>query len=287
MSGDITSARDIRLDGRVAIVTGAARGIGRAIAHALARAGADVLYADVMGGATGLATRDVAGQKGCGRVLGVPCDITRPDDCERTVEEAIRLFGRLDILVNNAGKGPVHLETAPATRSLKFWEADPDAWRDVITTNVVGTFFMSHHAAPHLVASGARGRIINVTTSLATMQRRENSPYGVSKVATEAETMIWAKDLEGTGVTCNSVLPGGATDTDFISAPTRAAMRDRGRIVLQPDIIVPPVLWLASDHAAGVTGARFVGNLWDESLPLAEAAERAREQPVLRPSGGD
>lgn len=282
MASEEGGIRNIRLEGRVAIVTGAARGIGRTIAHALARAGADVLYADIDGGATGLATRDIAGQRGCGRVLGVTCDITRRDDCERTVEEAIRLFGHLDILVNNAGKGPVHLENAPGTKSLKFWEADPDAWRDVITTNVVGTFFMSHHAAPHLVASGARGRIVNVTTSLATMQRKTNSPYGVSKVAIEAETLIWSKDLEGTGVTVNTVLPGGATDTDFVSAPTRHEMRATGRTILQPDIIVPPVLWLASSHSDGVTGQRFVGRNWDESLGFAEAAQRARERPVLR-----
>lgn len=274
--------RDLRLDGRVAIVTGAARGIGRTIAQALARAGAHVLFADIDGGATGFATRDVAGRPGCGRVLGVPCDITQIGDCERTVEEAVRLFGRLDILVNNAGKGPVHLERAPGTTSLKFWEADPDAWRDVITTNVIGTFLMSHCAAPHLIAAGADGRIVNVTTSLSTMQRKTNSPYGVSKVAIEAETLIWSKDLEGTGVTVNTVLPGGATDTDFVSAPTRAAMRSSGRVILQPDIIVPPVLWLASAHSAGVTGQRFVGRNWDESLPLAEAARGALEPPVLR-----
>ena len=284
MSGDHLKARDLRLEGRTAIVTGAARGIGKAIAHALARAGANVLYADIDGGATGFATRDIAGQPGCGRVLGVPCDITDPAACERTVSEAERLFGGLDILVNNAGKGPVHLEKSPRTKSLKFFEADPRAWADVIQTNVIGTFLMAHYAAPLLIKAGARGRIINVTTSLSTMQRKTNSPYGVSKVAIEAETLIWSKDLEGTGVTVNTVLPGGATDTDFVSAPTRTQMRETGRTILSPEIIVSPVLFLASDHAAHVTGRRFVGKDWDDSLPLQQAAEQAAEPPVLRPA---
>jgi 3-oxoacyl-[acyl-carrier protein] reductase len=275
-------ARDLRLEGRTAIVTGAARGIGKAIAHALARAGANVLYADLDGGATGAATRDVAGQPGCGRVLGVPCDIRDPAACERTVHEAVRLFGSLDIVVNNAGKGPVHLEKSPRTTSLKFWESDPDVWRDIIATNVVGTFNMSRAAAPELIKAGARGRIINVTTSLSTMQRKNNSPYGVSKVAIEAETLIWAQDLEGTGVTVNTVLPGGATNTEFLSAMGRASIRAASREILEPDVIVPPVLWLASDHAAHVTGRRYVGKEWDETLPMSEAAERACEVAVLR-----
>ena len=275
-------ARDLRLEGRTAIVTGAARGIGKAIAHALARAGANVLYADMDGPATGFATRDIAGQPGCGRVLGVPCDIRDPAACERTVHEAVRLFGSLDILVNNAGKGPVHLEKSPRTKSLKFWESDAEVWRDVIATNVIGTFNMSRCAAPELIRAGARGRIINVTTSLATMQRKNKSPYGVSKVAIEAETLIWAQDLEGTGVTVNTVLPGGATDTDFVSAMGKANIATTGRVLLQPDIIVAPVLWLASDHGAQVTGRRFVGKDWDDSLPLAQAAEGACEPPVIR-----
>ena len=93
-------------------------------------------------------------------------------------------------------------------------------WREIIVTNVNGTFLMARSAAPHLVAAGW-GRIVNITTSLPTMQRRANSPYGVSKAAIEAETLIWAKDLEGTGVTVNSLIPGGAADTDFVHMAAR------------------------------------------------------------------
>ena len=274
-------ASDIRLDGRVAIVTGAAAGLGRAMAQAMVRAGANVVFADINAGATGGAVAEVAFREGCGKAIGMPCDITRKEDCERTVAETLRLFGGLHILVNNAGKGPAHLEAAPGTKSLRFWEADPDVWRLIIETNVVGTFFMSRAAAPALMASGW-GRIVNVTTSLSTMQRRENSPYGVSKTAIEAETLIWAQDMAGTGVTVNSLIPGGAVNTDFVSDLGKQQARETGRALLEPEVIIPPMLWLASTLSDGVTGKRYVGKDWDPQAPIEEALRTALEPPVLR-----
>jgi 3-oxoacyl-[acyl-carrier protein] reductase len=141
---------------------------------------------------------------------------------------------------------------------------------------------MARTAAPHLIRSGW-GRIVNITTSLPTMQRRANSPYGVSKTAIEAETMIWAKDLDGTGVTVNSLIPGGAADTEFVHLEARKMLREEGRELLPPAVMVAPILWLASPLSDGVTGARFVGKLWDESRTPAEAATAAREASVLLP----
>jgi 3-oxoacyl-[acyl-carrier protein] reductase len=278
----MADTHDIRLDGTVAIVTGAARGLGKAMADGLARAGASVAYVDMDGAALAQATREVENQSGCGPVTSLSCDIRQQGDCERVVAETLRRFGALHVLVNNAGKGPLALEQSPRTKSLKFWEADPEVWRDIIVTNVNGTFLMARTAAPVLLAGGW-GRIVNVTTSLPTMQRRHNSPYGVSKAAIEAETLIWAKDLEGTGVTVNSLIPGGAADTDFVHMASRKELAAIGRTLLPPAVMVKPIIWLAARLSDGVTGARFVGKLWDETLPPSDAAAKAREASVLLP----
>ena len=274
---------DIRLDGTVAIVTGAARGLGRAMAAGLVRAGADVVFADVDAAALVDATAAAAGQPNGGRALGIRCDITSRTGCEQLVGETLNRFGALHVLVNNAAKGQVHLERSPNTKSLKFWESDPEIWQDVIVTNINGTFLMARAAVPAMLHGGF-GRIVNITTSLPTMQRRNNSPYGVTKAAIEAETLIWAQELMGTGVTVNSLIPGGAADTDFVHEFSRKELAAMGRPLLPPSVMVPPVLWLASRLSDGVTGARFVGKLWDDTLPPEDAAAKAREPSVLLPA---
>ncbi len=273
-------AEEIRLDRKVAIVTGAGNGIGRCMAQALVRAGCDVVFADLDVGAAGAAVAEVAFKPGAGKAMGMPCDITDRAACERTVGETLRLFGALHIVVNNAGKGQTHVEAAAATKSLKFWEADADAWAGVIETNVIGTYYMSRAATPQLLRQGW-GRIVNVTTSLATMQRRENSPYGVSKTAIEAATLIWAQDLAGTGVTCNSLLPGGAVNTHFVSRSGREEAARRGRVLLEPEVMIAPMLWLASNHSDGITGKRYVGKLWTTEMSLEAGVVAALEAPVL------
>jgi len=277
----LRSVRDISLAGRSALVTGAARGLGRTMADALRAAGADVAFLDMDADAVEEAAHVSAGQGPGGRALAIACDIRSRDRCREAVERVRAAFGGLHILVNNAALGPTHIERAPGARSSRLHETDPQAWAEVIEVNVIGTFFMSHFAAPALMETGW-GRILNVTTSLATMQRRANSPYGVSKAAIEAETLIWARDLEGTGVTVNSLIPGGAADTDFVSAAGRASVAAGGRKLLAPEVMIAPLLWLCSREADDVSGARLVGRLWDETLAPREAARAATEPPVLR-----
>ena len=110
----------------------------------------------------------------------------------------------------------------------------------MIVTNVNGTFLMARSAVPAMLAAGC-GRIVNITTSLATMQRRNNSPYGVTKAAIEAETLIWAQELKDTGVTVNSLIPGGAADTEFVHEASRKELAAMGRTLLPPSVMVPPV----------------------------------------------
>ena len=177
-------------------------------------------------------------------------------------------FGRIDVLVNNAGRGMRYVSATFFTRPTRFWEADPEAWRMVIDTNVNGPFLMARAAVPAMLKAGW-GRILNVSMNHETMRRAGFSPYGPSKAALESETVIWARDLDGSGVTVNAVLPGGATLTGMI--PDEVGADARAKLLL-PRVIVPPVLWLASVASDGVTGMRFDASRWRADLADAEAA---------------
>ena len=198
---------DKPLAGRVAIVTGGGRGLGRAMVLGLANAGAAVL-ATASREPGEIESLSAAAPQG--RILPVIADVTREDDCARAVATALKRFGRLDILVNNAGRGMKYVSEDFMTAPTRFWETTPDTWRLIIDTNVVGPFLMAREAAPTLRAAGW-GRIVNISMNTETMRRRGFSPYGPSKAALESATIIWAQDLAGSGVTVNALLPGGAT----------------------------------------------------------------------------
>ncbi len=262
------------LAGRVAVVTGGGRGLGRAMVLGLAAAGAHVIatsarnLAEVEAVAAEAATRSRGGT-----VVPALADVTRPDDCAAVARAAVVRFGRTDVLVNNAGRGMRLVSDDFLSVPTRFWEVQPAVWRDIVDTNVNGPFLMARALTPALVASG-RGRIVNISMNHETMRRAGFSPYGPSKAALESETIIWAQDLAGTGVTVNALLPGGATETGLIppsvGPEARAAM-------LRPAIVVPPLLWLASDASSGFTGRRVDARLWRSDLPPAEAARDASE----------
>jgi len=260
---------------RVAIVTGGGRGIGRAMALALAEDGARVIVSAARERSEIEAVASEAEQRfGERRIAPLIADVACEDDCQRLVETAFERFGRLDILVNNAARGMKFVSETFLTVPTRFWEVAPETWRMVIDANVVGPFLMARAAAPAMIEA-RWGRIVNVSINRETMRRQGFSPYGPSKAALESETVIWAQDLEGTGVTVNALLPGGATLTGMIPAIVSPEVRAR---LLDPAIMGAPLLWLASERSDGVTGRRFVASRWRTDLPEAEAAEAAAEE---------
>lgn len=242
----------MKLKDRVAIVTGGGRGIGRAIAEALAAEGARVV---VTAAREQREIEAVAAKIGGAAVLA---DVASRDAVQRLVDAVLSQFGRIDILVNNAARGMKFVNASFMTDPRPFWEADPDAWRMVIDTNVSGVFLMTRSVIPHMLARRA-GRIINVSINRETMRRKGFTPYGPSKAALESMNEIWAQDLEGTGITMNLLLPGGATDTGMIPDSFPAAKRKE---LIDPAVMGPPAVYLASDEAGGVNGQRIVAIEW-------------------------
>ena len=257
------------LDGKVAIVTGAGRGLGRVMALGLLEAGARVVAVDLDGPPLD-EIQEAAEDRGAGnRFNGVVADVTWNDSGPKIVRVTAERFGHVDILVNNAGTNIGLLRREGQPRG-KLWEITPEEFRRIVDVNVVGTFLMTRAVVPALLMQRA-GRIINVTTSLDVMWRGLMQPYGASKAANEAMLAALAEELEGTGVTANVLVPGGAADTRMVS---RAAVPDRASLIA-PEVMVKPLIWLCSNASDGVNGQRFIAMKWDETLPPEQAAKNA------------
>jgi len=261
------------LSGKTAIVTGAGRGLGRSMALGLSRAGANVVLTAARNRREiDQVAEEAAKSPAAGAVRPHFADVASEADCQRVVNETVREFGGVHILVNNAGRGMRFVSEKFFDTPTKFWETDPAVWQMIIATNVNGPFLMARAVVPHMLKQ-RWGRIVNISINHETMRRAGFSPYGPSKAALESETIIWGQDLAGTGVTVNALLPGGATDTGMVPSDIAPHLRQK---LLHPDIMIPPLLWLVSEAASGVTGSRFAANLWDAALPPEQAAQKSR-----------
>jgi NAD(P)-dependent dehydrogenase (short-subunit alcohol dehydrogenase family) len=250
---------------RVAIITGGAGGIGAAMARRMIVDGHRLALMDIDGAAAARVAETINKEAGTNGVLGIGGDVAKPADCEAAIGQTSDAFGQVDIIVNNAGFGASKIRPDGEKNLLTIEELTPEVWQQFFSVNMNGPLQMMRAALPGMRERGW-GRVINVTTSFFTMLR--NMPYGASKAALEAGSSAWAQELDGTGITVNVVVPGGPTDTPFI-APESGI--DPAKM-LRPDVMGPPVAWLCSRDADGVTGQRFIGGRWDPTLPDAEAA---------------
>ena len=214
--------------------------------------------------------------RGTPNVRPMIADLRSPEACDRVVAEAISAFGRVDILVNNAGLTFTYIDPDRFRRDKprKFWEVGDEVVQNVMDTNYVAADQMTRRVAAILVKQGW-GRIVNVTTKLDTMNMHGSIPYGSSKAALEMATEVWAKEIAGSGVTVNIVNPGAGANTPGMNQEMRDWSRDglKPRLV-EPDEMVPPLLYVVSTAADAVNGYRFDALTWDVSLPAAAAARR-------------
>jgi len=254
-----------KLDGKVAIVTGAGRGIGRAIAEAYLQEGAAVTIT----AAHGQAELDQLAQQGWSeRVLALLADVTNPEACTQVVDQTIQRFGRVDILVNNAGRGMKYVNPAFLMEPTRFWEAEPAVWRMIVETNVNGPFYMARAVVTRLLEQQREGSIINISMNYEGMKRRGFSPYGPSKAALESTSAIWAQELIEAGIRVNVLLPGGITETGMVPAEVPMDLQAR---MLKPEIIQAPAVFLASDASQALTGRRLIATEWSVANPQGRA----------------
>jgi gluconate 5-dehydrogenase len=243
------------------LVTGATSGLGQAMAAALAQAGARVMV-------TG---REQARAEASAKQLGsavIPCQLDVRD--ERSVAACVArardTWGGIDMLVNNAGIGMRTVNPRFMSEPQPFWEVTPAGFRDVIETKVVGCFLMAREVVPVMLDEDG-GRIVNISMNEPTMVRQGFVPYGPAGAGVEALSRVMAADLAGSPVTVNILLPGGrGTQTGMIPEDAPASVRAR---LLDPAVMGPPIVWLASDQAVGVHDRRVVANEFDATAGAA------------------
>jgi gluconate 5-dehydrogenase len=194
--------------------------------------------------------------------LGVELDIRDAGSVAAAVDLVDGAFGGLDVLVNNAGIGMRTVNPRFMTDPQPFWEVTPGGFRDVLDTKATGTFLVARAVVPRMLQAGG-GRVVTISMSEPTMTRGGFVPYGPSGAAVEALARVMAADLVDTPVTANILLPGGATATGMIPDELPEAVR---RSLLDPAIMGPPIVWLASSDAAGVHDERIIARDFEQWL---------------------
>jgi glucose 1-dehydrogenase len=242
----------MRLEGKVAIVTGAATGIGMACAQAMAREGACVTIDYVGNPASAQSVVDGIKQAG-GRALAVDADVSKQDQVQHLVDETVRAFGRLDIMHNNAGW----------EKKIPFLDTPLETYQQVIDINLTGTWLGSQVAARQMVKQGAGGRIINTSSVHEDVTMPTNAPYCAAKGGIRMLMRTIAVELAPHKITVNNIAPGAIYTPIDADVQTNKNLEDElmAEIPLhrwgKPDEVASLAVFLASDDASYITGATY------------------------------
>jgi NAD(P)-dependent dehydrogenase (short-subunit alcohol dehydrogenase family) len=270
-----TPAELFDLSGRVAVVTGATRGLGRSIVRALAAAGADIVVSSRKQDACEETADDV--RRLGRRSLARACHVGHWDECEQLVDAAYEAFGRIDVLVNNAGIAPTYPDPASVTEEL---------WDKVLAVNLKGPFRLSALAGERMVAAGS-GSIVNISSIGSVRSTHDIIPYAAAKAGLNALTVGFA-DAFGPAVRVNAVM-AGPFRTDIARNWNQEAFAERARTFPlrragAADELAGAVLYFASDASSFTTGAILAvdgGAQWS----LAGGGDQARDDAIFGGEG--
>jgi gluconate 5-dehydrogenase len=248
------SSTKLLLKDKRVVITGASTGLGLAMAKALALAGASVLLTARSEENLTKAVQQLRQQKF--DVYGVTMDVRNEDSTEKVVKWVTEQWSAIDMLINNAGIGMRTVNPSFLSDPKPFYEVTAEGFRSLIDTNLTGYFLVAKAFIP-LFTTNQKGKIVNISMNHETMKRKGFVPYGPSRAGAESLSYIMAEDLKDLNIHVNILLPGGATETEMIPDDYKASLKEKG-VLLSPDVMAEPIVFLASDESNGLTGQRIV-----------------------------